>query len=183
VAPSCACTNMAHKGIVKGMHVDLSTAPPRCDHCILSKQTYSLVPKTQEGIRALCPLEWVYVDLCGPMPCASCSGYLYSMNLINDFSSYVWSLPLRSKDESVSALQLWHWVVVNQTDHYLKILVSKNGKLISKSMHDWCSMHRIEHQTTAPYTSAKNGYAEHLHQTLLGRVRAMHLFCNVPAFL
>jgi hypothetical protein len=50
-------------------------------------------------------------------------------------------------------------------------------------MHDWCSMHRIKHQTTAPYTSAQNGYAEHLHQTLLGRVRAMHLSCNVPAFL
>ncbi len=31
--------NMAHKGVVQGMHVDLSTAPPRCDHCILGKQT------------------------------------------------------------------------------------------------------------------------------------------------
>ena len=96
--------DMARKGVVKGMRVDLSTAPPRCDYCILSKQTRSPVPKTQEGIRASRPLEQVYIDLCGPMPCALRSGCLYSMNLIDDFSIYVWSLPLRSKDESASAI-------------------------------------------------------------------------------
>jgi len=101
-----AIIDMAHKGVVKGMRVDLSTALPRCNHCILGKQTHSPVPKMREGIWASCPLEWVYIDLYGPMPCASRSGHLYSMNLIDDFSSYVWSLPLRLKDESVPALQL-----------------------------------------------------------------------------
>jgi len=93
-----AIVDMACKGVVQGMRVDLSTAPPRCDHYISGKQTRSPVPKMREGIRASRPLERVYVDLCGPMPCASRSGRLYLMNLIDDFSSYVWSLPLRSKD-------------------------------------------------------------------------------------
>jgi transposase InsO family protein len=123
------------------------------------------------------------MDLCGPMPCASRSGRLYSMNLIDDFSSYVWSLPLRSKDESSSVLQMWHHTMVNQNDHRLKTLVSDNGELVSKSMHEWTSMHGIEHVTTAPYTSAQNGHAEHLHRTLLGRARAMRLSCNAPAYL
>jgi transposase InsO family protein len=173
--------DMACKGAVQGMRIDLSSAPPRCNHCILSKQTRSSVPKSREGSRATRPLEHIFVDLCGPMPCRSWSGRLYSMNLIDDFSSYVWSLPLRSKDEAASILQLWHCVVENQSGHCLKIIVSDNGELVSKSMHDWASMHGIDHQHTAPYTSAHNGRVEQLHRTLLGKARAMRLSCNAPA--
>jgi hypothetical protein len=103
--------DMAQKGVIQGMHMDLSTAPPRCDHCILGKQTRSAVPKTREGVRATRQLEHVFVDLCGPMPCASQSGHLYSMNVIDDFLSYCWSLPLRSKDEATVVLQSWHRAV------------------------------------------------------------------------
>jgi transposase InsO family protein len=165
------------------MRVDLSTAPPRCDHCILGKQTRSAVPKTWEVVRASCQLEWVFVDLCGPMPCASQSSCLYSINVINDFSSYCWSLPLRLKDEAAVILQSWHRAVENQSGQRLKILVTDNGELVSKSMQDWCSMHGINHQTTAPYTSAHNGCAEHLHRTLLGKAWAMWLSCNAPTYL
>jgi len=41
--------NMARKGLVEGMPIDLSTEPPKCQHCILGKQTKSLVPKIREG--------------------------------------------------------------------------------------------------------------------------------------
>jgi len=85
------------------------------------------------------------------------------MNVINDFLSYVWSLPLKSKDEAASVLQLWHRTVENQSGHRLKILVSNNGELISKSMQDWASLHGIDHQQTAPYMSTHNGCTEHLY--------------------
>ncbi len=94
---------MARKNVVQGMLIDLSSAPPRCNHCILGKQTRSAVPKVREGEKAARPLERVFVDLCGPMPCRSRAGRLYSMNIIDDFSSYMWSLPLRSKDEAAMA--------------------------------------------------------------------------------
>jgi len=68
------------------------------------------------------------------------------MNVIDDFSSYIWSLPLRTKEEATSILQLWHRTVEKQSGHQLKILVSDNGELISKSMQDWASMHGIDHQ-------------------------------------
>jgi hypothetical protein len=110
--------------------------PPCCNHCILGKQTHLSVPNVQEGNKASCPLERVFVDLCGPMLCRSRSNCLYSMNLIDDFSSYAWSLPLKSKDKATSVLQLWHRAVENQSGHHLKILVSDNGELISKSMQD-----------------------------------------------
>jgi len=85
------------------------------------------------------------------------------MNIIDDFSSYTWSLPLRNKEEAASIFQSWHCAVENQSGHHLKILISDNGELISKSMQDWADLHGINHQRTAPYTSAHNGHAKHLH--------------------
>ena len=85
---------LARKGAAEGMAIDLASAPPKCTHCILRKQTCSHVPKIQEGLRATERLERVYVDLCGPIACVSRSGRLYAMNIIDDFSGFIWSLPL-----------------------------------------------------------------------------------------
>ena len=48
---------------------------------------------------------------------------------------------------------------------------------------DWCGEHGIKHLLTAPYTSAHNGCAEHLHWTLLDKACAMCFTCNTPAWL
>jgi hypothetical protein len=86
--------DMAHQSVVTGMPIDLSSTPPTCDHCILGKQTHSSVPRLCEGAKATRRLEWVFVDLCGPLPCMSQSGHLFSLNIIDNFSSYVWSIPI-----------------------------------------------------------------------------------------
>jgi hypothetical protein len=69
---------------------------------------HSPVPKIQEGPKAMKRLERVFVDLCRLMPCVSHSGHLYAMHVIDNFSGYVWSLPLRSKGDAASVFQLWH---------------------------------------------------------------------------
>jgi hypothetical protein len=79
-------------------------------------------------------LGTVFVDLCGPMPSVSHSGCLYSMHIINDFSSYIWSLSLRSKGDVASMLQLWHKHVTMQTGLPLEVLITDNGELVSKSI-------------------------------------------------
>ena len=172
--------DMARKQAVEGMTINLSSSPPKCEACVLGKQTRSTVPKSREGERASRPLERVFVDLCGPIRPASSSGRLYSMNVIDDFSSYVWSLPLRSKGDAAPILQMWHRAVTNGSNHRLQILVTDNGELVSNSMRDWCAQHGIDHRRTAPYTSAQNGRAERLHRTLLEKARAMLISCKAP---
>jgi transposase InsO family protein len=164
---------MARDKVIKGMPIDLSSSPLKCDACILGKQTHSSVPKVREGGRAENPLQCVYVDLCGSMPVTSQSGHLYSMNVIDNHSGYVWSLPLKNKLDASHILQRWHCAVENQSGHKLKIIVTDNGELVSNSMHAWCADHGIDHQRTAPYTSAQNGRAERLHRTILGRAHSM----------
>ena len=175
-----AIVDMARKEAVEGMTIDLSTAPPKCTHCVLGKQTRSPMPKIWEGPKVSRQLERVFVDLCGPMPCASWSGRLYAMHVINNFSGYIWSLPLRTKGDAASVFQLWHKHVTTQTDLPLKSLVTDNGELVSKSMREWCDSLGINHVVTTPYTSAQNGRAEHIHRTILGKAWAMRLACNTP---
>ena len=176
----CLVVDMAHKQTVEGMTINLSSSPPKCQACILGKQMRSSVPKIREGERASRPLEQVFVDLCGPICPTSSSGRLYSMNVINDFSSYIWSLPLRSKGDVASILQMWHRAVTNQTDHKLQTLVTDNSKLVSNAMSDWCTRHGIDHRRTTPYTSAQNRWAECLHRTLLEKACAILVSCKAP---
>ena len=178
-----AIIDMAKGGVTEGMQIDLSTHPAKCDHCALGKQTRTAVPKTRENAKATKRLERVYVDLCGPMAVTSRAGNVYSMNLIDDFSGYVWTVPLRSKASAFHAIQIWHKAVTVQTGETLRILISDNGELASNSMREWCQTEGIDHQLTAPYTSAHNGRAERLHRTILNKARTMRLACNAPGFL
>jgi len=138
--------DMVCQGAVECMPINLSSAPATCDHCILGKQTRSHVPKMHEGHWATMQLERVFINLCGPMPCVSKYSHLYSMNVIDDFSNYVWSLPLKSKSEAMNMLRTWHHTVENQTGEKLKIIVTDNGELVSRTTAAWCTLHGIEHQ-------------------------------------
>ena len=84
---------MAKVEVSKDMQIDLSLHPAKCDHCTLRKQSKTLVLKKQEGDKDKEQLGRVYVDLCGPMSATSHTGKLYCMNLINNFSSYIWTIP------------------------------------------------------------------------------------------
>jgi hypothetical protein len=105
------------------------------------------------------------------------------MNIIDDFSSYIWCIPLKRKDAAAAALQAWHRLVQTQTGWTLKILVTDNGELLSNQTTDWCASLGIDHLLTAPYTSAHNGRAERIHRTILNKARAMRLACNAPLSL
>lgn len=142
-------TDMAHLDVVEGMCVSLSSPPPKCPHCILGKQTHSSVPKLREGVRAGRPLDYVFIDLCGPMSVSSCSGHLYCMNIIDDFSSFIWSLPLCSKADAGPTLHTWLTAIKVQTTHCLCLFVTDNGELATTQIHNFCSECRILHLFTA----------------------------------
>jgi hypothetical protein len=178
-----AIIDMARNGTVTGMPIDLSTTPPKCNECILRKQARLSVPRVREGEKATAWLGRVYIDLTGPMSIKTKAGNWYLMNIIDDFSSYVWSIPLASKSDATQALQTWHRTIVNQSDARLKIINTNNGELLSNATTDWCATHGIVHHLTAPHTSAHNGRVERLHRTIMGKARAMRLACNAPSEL
>ena len=171
---------MAHSLGTKGMPINLSLPASKCESCILGKQTRTAVPKTQEGARATSPLERIYVDLCGPMSKPSRTGRLYLMNFIDDYSSFIWSLPLRNKSEASTVFKHWLMAVELQTPHKLKCLVTDNGELTSLQLCELCAERGILCLFTAPYTSMHNGRAERLHRTLMDKAHSMRFSCSAP---
>ena len=162
------------------MQADLSLAPQACDTCIRGKQMHQPVPKSREGQKADRRLGRVFVDLTGPQSVTACSGCLYIMNIIDDFSGYHWTRLLKTKAEASRALREWLLAVENQSSKKLCYLVTDNGELHSNEITQWCAERGIIHQFTAPHTSAQNGHVERLHRTLMNKARAMHLSCDAP---
>ena len=108
---------------------------------------------------------------------ASClmvvASYKHNLNLmmfiIDDFSGYIWCIPLCSKSNAFSTLQTWHKAITVQSGNTLHILITDNSKLVSNAMQIWCNAFGIDHQLTAPHTSTQNRRIEQLHRTILGK--------------
>jgi hypothetical protein len=123
--------DMSDKNMVKGMHINLSSEPAKCQHCILGKQTRSSVPKLREGQKAsgLVLLDCVCIDLTGPQHVKSANGHSYVMNLIDDASSYIWSIPLPLKSLVIKAIKEWVPRVEVEMGRSIKILHLDNGEV------------------------------------------------------
>jgi hypothetical protein len=102
-----AIYDLACSGNATGMLIDLSTQPPICDACVLGKQTKSSVSKVQVGEKASRKLGIIHVDLMEHPDTLSAAGNKYVMDIIDDFSSYAWSIPLASKSDAFPALLAW----------------------------------------------------------------------------
>ncbi|PPR05636.1 hypothetical protein CVT24_002865 [Panaeolus cyanescens] len=147
---------MARHGLIEGMPSKLSHLPEKCDSCILGKQTRSPVPKKRtegDGHRATKRLEKVWVDLSGPQSVASRTGMLYIMNIIDDYSSFSWTIPLRNKSDAYTELITWEKKRELEVGHPVITYRTDNGELKSEQMKSWLESRGTTHETTAPYTS------------------------------
>lgn len=176
---------LAHAGTLQG--VSSSSIPaeaPKCDACILGKQTKTPVPKSrQEGHRATEKLEVVWVDLTGPMAVVSRTGNKYVMDILDDYTSMSWEIPLATKDQALTEFQAWQLRVETATGLRVKLLRIDGGELKSDEMNSWLASRGTSVEYTAPYTSAHIGRVERLHRTLQGRARAMRLHSKCPPYL
>ncbi|KAI0645942.1 hypothetical protein C8Q79DRAFT_910716, partial [Trametes meyenii] len=88
-----------------GAPVRLSVAPPKCDTCVLGKQSRTPVPKTRSGDRSHVRGELFFVDPAGNQCTRSASGNIAPLDIVDDFSSYGWSFPVPSKDRCAPVLR------------------------------------------------------------------------------
>ena len=110
--------------MVKGLPLSLSTTTPsKCISCVLGKQTRTPVPKKREdGRRATKRLEIVWIDMIGPESVISHTGNQYILDIVDDYSSYVFSIPLKTKDQAYPMLQAWQLQVKTETGKKVKIV-------------------------------------------------------------
>ena len=114
-------------------------------------------------------LEKIWVDLTGPHAVPSHTGNLYIMNIVDDFTSFPWSIPLKA----FLQLQVWERARENETGLRVGIYCTDNGELKSDNMATWLASRGTDHQYTAPNTSVHIGCVKRMHRTLMGKSRTM----------
>jgi GAG-pre-integrase domain len=172
--------SIVESGAAEGMPIDMSTEPGKCDHCILGKQVRSPVPKIRVGPRSNRKLGIVYVDLMGPEAVKSASGNLYTMNIIDDCTSFIWSIHLPSKSAAAQALCNWELAREQETSLRVGIFRFDNGELKSDAIRSYFESRGTQLEFTAPNTSAHNGRSERVHRTLRNKARTMRIQCGLP---
>lgn len=97
------------------------------------------VPKLFEegpGHRATKKLEKVWVDLSGPHVRLRISNK-HMMNIVDDYTSQVWSIPLKGKGDVFAELVTWECTRQLETGLTVGTFITDNGELKSNKMRDW----------------------------------------------
>lgn len=121
------------------------------------------------------------MDVWGPSPVASFSGFRYYLLLVDDFTKYCWLFPLHAKSEVTSHVQAFKVFVANQFSLSIKAFRSDNGgEFLSKLMSIFFAAFGILHETTCPHTPEQNGVAERKHGHIVETAIALLQQAQLP---
>jgi transposase InsO family protein len=143
-----------------------------CNGCAQGKNIKNPFPKRDN--KAEGALELIHLDVCGPMPSSSISGYVYYVSFIDDYSRKTWIYFLKSKDEVFSKFKEFKALIENLSERKIKILRSDNGgEYTSKEFVNFCRDVGIKRELTTPYNPQQNGVAERKNRTIMEVVKTM----------
>ena len=69
----------------------------------------------------------------------SVSSNLYVMNIVDDYSSHLWTFCLKLKSNVLPTLQIWACQAEAESGEWVGIIHIDGGKLKSNAMNAWCN--------------------------------------------
>ena len=101
--------------------------------------------------------------------------------ILDDYSHYVWTFPLRHKYDVLPTLISFHAFVRTQFQAPIMCFQTDNGREFDNSAsRAFFATRGIALRLTYPYTSQQNGRAERVLQTLNDGVRALLFQASIP---
>ena len=108
--------------------------------------------------RSTHPLERVHSDLVGPIQTASINGHRFAVSFTCDYTDHVWSIPLKSKDQTLAVFKVFCTQVKRQYGLNLWYFRSdRGGEFMSKEFTQFLESEGIIRETSAPDTPQQNG--------------------------
>ena len=92
--------------------------------------------KEGPGHKATRVLEKVWVDLSG-QHLRSHTGNEYVMDIVDDYTNQLWSIPSKNKDDSFPELKAWELACESQTGQKVGTYITDQGELKSDKMKEW----------------------------------------------
>src|SRR5205809_332380 len=110
--------------------------------------------------RAVKPFELMHLDL-WTYPVVSVSGYKYYLVLLDDFTHYLWTFPLKLKSDTFTILSHFFAYVATQFSCPIKAIQCDNEREFDNSpTRAFLLSHGALLRMLCPYTSPQNGKAE-----------------------
>lgn len=126
------------------------------------------------------PFQVVHADV-WTSPVASFSGFKYYLVLIDDYTHYVWTFPLRAKSEVFQCIKSFHAYVSTQFQLPLLALQTDNGREFDNhALRSHLTAHGAVLRLLCPYTSSQNGKAERIIRTMNDCIRSLLCQANMP---
>ncbi|MEL7339690.1 MAG: transposase family protein, partial [Bacteroidota bacterium] len=131
-------------------------------------------------------LEQIHADLVYGCT-TSIQGHKYLLVLVDDFSRYMWIIPLKTKDEVCSRFAEWHNMMINQHNARLKVFRSDRGSEFSHSpegkpteLLEYLNNLGIKAEIAPTETPEMNGRAEAAIKHLKLLIKILLLDANLP---
>jgi transposase InsO family protein len=132
----------------------------------------TLFPKKENKAEGI--LELIHLDVCGPIPSSSMSGYVYYVSFIDDYSHKTWFYFLKSKDQVFNKFNEFKALIENLSERKIKILrLDNGGEYTSKEFVSFCKDVGIKRDLTAPYNPQQNGVAERKNRMIMEAMNTM----------
>jgi hypothetical protein len=151
---------IAGREIVKDLPKMEKTGKGICGACQLGKQIRAAHKKTS-GIHTSKNLELLHMDLMGPTRTASLGGKIYILVIVDDFSRYSWTIPLREKSDAFDVAQhLFKKIQVEQNCQIMRIRSNHGREFENSKFEEFCLSCGIKQEFSSPITPQQNGVVE-----------------------
>jgi hypothetical protein len=149
-----------------------------CHACQLGKHVR--LPFSRSQTICVVPFQLLHCDL-WTSPVTSNSGYKYYLVIVDDFSHYMWTFPLRRKSDTSDVLI--NFIAYARTQFNLPVvsLQTDNGtEFVNSTLVEFLARHGIHLRMSCPYTSPQNGKAERALRTLNDITRTLLFQAHMP---
>nr|GEU51079.1 hypothetical protein [Tanacetum cinerariifolium] len=164
---------LSKKDIVIGLPKLKYVTDQLCSYCKLSKAKRSSF-KSKAVPSSKGRLNLLHMDLCDPMRVASINGKKYILVIIDDYSRYMWTLFLRTKDKTPEVLKDFLTMIQrNLQAPVITVRTNRGTEFLNKTLNAFFKEEGIEHQTSTARTPEQNDVVERRNSTLVEAARMM----------
>ena len=158
--------------------ISCNKSPPSlCHACQLGKHMW--LPFSHSTSVTTAPFDLVHCDVWTSLV-LSTSGFKYYLVLLDDFSHYCWSFPLRHKSEVHCHIVEFIAYAQTQFGPTPKSFQADNGtEFVNHATTSFLASYGIMLRLSCPYTSPQNGKAERMLRTTNNTIRTMLLHASM----
>ena len=181
-----AVADLLGRGMTADIHQAVSSDVATCHACIQGKHHRTAVPADARAQhRADRPLFRLHLDICGPFRDPAPDGSRYLLQIVDDYSRYVWSRAMVNHTAVTILGFLEQFITMAEAMHSLghrvSILRTDNGpELVSGVFDSWLKKRGIRRELTSTYTANQNGVVERMNRTIVEMGRTMLAAACLP---